>query len=68
MIGPDGIDYGDGPAKTLKWRKHVEREAPTDPLVAEVMQTLDRGGWNRDLAARIIEIVRAHDAKQKAGE
>lgn len=41
---------------------------PPLPLVSQVVDAIKTGGWNRDLATRIIEIVRAHDAKQKAGE
>jgi hypothetical protein len=42
-------------------RTLTSSDVPGESLVTEVMQTLDRGGWNRDLATRIIAMVREHD-------
>jgi hypothetical protein len=36
-----------------------------DPLVSQVVEAIKTGGWNRDIAARIIAMVREHDAKPK---
>lgn len=33
-----------------------------DPLVSQVVDAIKTGGWNRDLATRIIAMVREHDA------
>lgn len=35
-----------------------------DPLVSQVVDAIKTGGWNRELATRIIAMVREHDALQ----
>lgn len=59
-----------GPVESPKnWDEIAAKVAqPGDPLVESIMRTLDAGGWNRDLAGKVIAMVREHDTSRLRAE